>query len=75
MKEIRPRTDEIERHGKLLGHRVVGRAVGDGAKVATELLDGLAILTAAEEDILGILVQAREPSHQIPHISADAKIV
>ena len=75
MKEIRPRASEIERHGELLGDRVVSRAVGHRTKVVTELLDVLAVLTAAEEDILGLLVQTREPAHEISHIGADAEVV
>ena len=66
---------EIERHGELLGHRVIGRSVRQRAKVATELLDALAVLAPADQDIFGLLVQTCEPVHEVPHIGADAEVV
>jgi len=74
MKQIDLFAPEVHGDPQLLADRVRFRYFGNGAKVVAEFFDGAAVRFAAEENVLGVRVEARQVPQQVTDVRADAVI-
>ena len=73
--EIRPLAPQHPRHVNLLADGVVRRGFEHGSEVRTELSRDAEVGLAAEQDVLGVVIDARELAQEIADVSADAEVV
>ena len=75
MEEIDVPGQQPGRHHELLAQRVRLRGLHDRREVGPEAQHGVPVLRPAEEDVLGLLIQARQVLQQVPDIGPDAEVV
>ena len=66
---------ERERHAHLFGHRVVAGPLGHGPEIFAERRQRFAVFRAAEQDELGLPIEARQLPENVADVGADAEVV
>ena len=66
---------QAERNANLFANRVRPRALGHAAEVRPELRRHVHILRPAQKDVLGLLIEPRQPAHHIANVGADAEVM
>jgi hypothetical protein len=74
VQQVGSQPTELERDRDVLAQAVPRRVLDNGHEVLGEVAERGLVVMLAEEEVGGLVIQAREMAHQVPHIGADAVI-